>query len=135
MLGIIGFATLANLITQLVYKKFTDQDLIKKANKQIKKLKKASKNTKDVKKLNNINNEMMKLSMKKMRQTTKPMMVSMLIFVVLFPLMKNMFTGFILFYLPWNLPLIGNDVGWFLTYFISSTLINPVMKRVIGTEL
>ncbi|MBR9678386.1 MAG: DUF106 domain-containing protein [Nanoarchaeota archaeon] len=135
LLGIFGFALLANIIIQIIYKKFTDQDLIKKINKQVKELQKASKNTKDLKKLNNIQSEIMNLSMKKMKQTTKPMMVSMLTFIVLFPVMKNYFMGFILVQLPWTLPVIGNDVGWFLTYIIFSTVLNPLIKKIVGTEL
>ena len=32
--------------------------------------------------------------------------------------------------LPFSLPIIGNDIGWLLTYFLAATVFNMILKKV-----
>jgi uncharacterized membrane protein (DUF106 family) len=133
--GIILAALAVSVATQLIYKKFSDQALIKDLNAKMKEARKKSRGVKDPDELMRLNNEMLKHNSEKMKLIMKPMMVSMLLFVFTFPMWGNLFKGFNLFIFSTSLPVIGADVGWFLTYIIVSLFTSTIVRKKMGVEV
>ena len=141
-------------------------------------------------------NDMLKLSQKQMKITMKPMMVSLLIFILVLPILagaygdinvqltdnsgvltidKTNYTlqlsgnqlsvggtsyslpssdqqigGYnwniqaqddrvtfsrIVAFLPFSLPLLGSDMGWFAWYFVLSLALTSIFRKVLGVEI
>jgi uncharacterized membrane protein (DUF106 family) len=133
--GIILAALIVAVVTQLIYKKFSDQERLKELNDKIKSAQKNSRGVKDPDELMRVNNELMQHSSEKMRLVMKPMMYSTFLFIFSFPLWSNIFKGFNLFIFSTQLPLIGADVGWFLTYIIASLLMSTVVRKKMGVQI
>ena len=124
------------IVNQLIYKKFSDQKKIKELNKVIKGSQSKMKTLKhDPDALNALNKDLLKASSDKMGLVMKPMLFSIVTFFVTFPVMSNLFKGFNLFIFSNPLPLIGADVGWFLTYIIASFVITMVVRKRMGVEI
>lgn len=134
-IGILIFTIIVNVLTLWLNKRFSDQDRIKELNRSIKEKKASVKGLSDEESKLKVQNEILKLTTEKMRLLMKPMMFSMFVFIGVFPLMKALFNGFVLFVLPWSLPIIGNDVGWLLTYIILSIPVNQVVRKKMGVEV
>lgn len=79
--------------------------------------------------------EMLKLSNKQFRMTMKPMLASLIIFVVIvLPVLPNLFPGVVV-YLPFSLPYIDNDFGWLAWYILVSIPLNSIFRKILGVEL
>ena len=133
--GILFASTLLAIASQLIYKKFSDQDKIKEMNKQIKDTRAEMKGVKDPDALMKMNSEMMKANSDKMKLIMKPMMMSSFLFILAFPVWSNLFKGFNLFIFSTSLPLIGADVGWLLTYIFASMILTSVVRKKMGVQL
>ena len=79
-------------------------------------------------------NEMMKLSHKQMKITMKPMMVSLLIFLLVLPVLPNLFPGTVA-NLPFAIPFVGSEFGWLAWYFILSIPLNSIFRKILGVEI
>jgi len=133
--GVLFASFAVAVLTQLIYKKFSDQKTIGELNATMKRVRVDMKGVKDPDVLMKYNNEMMKANGDKMRLIMKPMMYSSLMFIVLFPVWSNLFKGFNLFIFSTALPLIGADVGWFLTYIFASFIMSSVVRKRMGVQL
>lgn len=83
---------------------------------------------------NQVMNEMLKLSQKQMKMTMKPMMVSLFVFIIVLPILPNLFPG-VVANLPFTLPYFGSDFGWLAWYFILSMPLNSLFRRILGVEI
>lgn len=117
-------------VSQLIYKKFTDQEALNEIKKKTEKLKKKMEGS-GMEEKTNIQSEMMDLSMKRMKLTMKPMLFSSALFLGIFPVLRHFYSGFISVEFPFSLPLIKDDIGWFLTYLIFSLIGNTVFKKLL----
>lgn len=133
--GIILVAVLMSFVSQLIYKKFSDQDALKDLNDRIKQVRKEMKGLKDPDRLMKLNDEMLRHSNAKMRLIMKPMMISSMIFIISFYVWSNLFKGFNLFIFSDPLPIIGNDVGWLLTYVFASVIVSSAVRKKMGVQL
>lgn len=79
-------------------------------------------------------NEMMKLQHKQMKMTMKPMMVSLLIFLLVLPVLPNLFPGTVA-NLPFAIPFVGSEFGWLAWYFILSIPLNSIFRKIVGVEI
>jgi len=137
------FATLGTLIvasflysflTQLIYLKLTDQAQLKELTEKLKELQKAIKSLTPEEQLKT-QDQIMKLSLKRMGLTNKAMIASMAAFFVSFEIFKKLFNGFVLFSWSANLPVIGQEMGWFLAFILISMVFNMVLRKKMGVEL
>lgn len=134
-IGIILASTLMSTISQIIYKKYSDQNKIRELNNDIKELRSRMKGLKDQEELMKLNNKMLKLNGDKMRLIMKPMMYSSIIFIAGFYFWGKLFKGFNLFIFSNSYPIIGSDVGWLLTYAIASIFTTTIVRKKMGVQL
>jgi len=123
-------------ITSLIYKFMINKNEIRevkeKQREKQEKIKELQKT--NPKEANQVMNEMLKLSQKQMKMTLKPMMVSLLLFLVVLPFLPNLFPG-VVANLPFTLPYFGSDFGWLAWYFILSIPLNSIFRKLLGVEI
>lgn len=85
----------------------------------------------DMETVNALMNEMVKLNSEYMKRSIKPLLISSLLILLLFPLFQSKYTGKHVS-LPLTLPLIGNNVSWYVWYFLVSISVGWVLKRLMG---
>lgn len=135
LLLLIGVSLGVSLFTQLLYKKFTDQEALASISKELKELQSEIKSKKDPQEALDSQSKIMNLSSKRFKLTLKPMMISMVFFFITFPLFKGFFNGFILFELPFSLMLTDGTIGWLWTYVILSTIFSPIVKKFLKVNM
>ncbi len=128
---LIGFtAALASKLAMVLtvdMKKVTElKKKIKEIRKETKQLKPGTKeHSKKYEEMTDINLELTKMQL-------KPTIFTFIPFILLFMWMREMFgkaPAFII--LPFSLPIIGNDIGWLLTYLISTMLFSSIINKII----
>lgn len=140
MLGVWGsFFTLTlaglglSLLSQFIYKKFTDQEKIEEVKKKTEELQKKMKEA-DMKEKAKYQTELLELSMKRMELGIKPLIISTLVFFGVFPILRYFSHGFILLKFSPSLPIIQDDIGWFLTYLIVSFIGNSIFRKILNED-
>ena len=122
-------------VSQFFFKKFSDQTVIKSLNDEIKELRVKMKDPEMSPEAKlELNSKLLALSNKKMMYVMKPLMFSMPVYLIFFPLMGKAFAGFQLLVFSASLPVIGRDIGWFLTYVLLSFPITTLVKKRFGIE-
>lgn len=132
MLVVVSF--LYSFLTQLIYLKLTDQVKLKGLTEKLKELQKTIKGLSAEEQLK-VQDQIMKLSLQRMSVTNKAMLASTAMFFVSFGIFKKLFDGFVLLSWNTNLPIIGKEIGWFLTFVIISMVFNMVLRKKMGVEL
>lgn len=128
---------LTSLTTTLIYKFTIDQNKAKAIKENIKILSDKAKEKQkkgDKEEFNKILQDIMKLNSEYTAMTFKPMIISLFpAFLILF-LIKSIYGGKE-FYLPVELPLIGNSSGWLPLYIIFSLVFTIFTRRIMRIEL
>ncbi len=135
LFGIIVVALVLNIVTQIIYKKFSNQKVLKELNDEIKSIQKTIKEITDSDEKLRLQSRMLGISQEKMKHTMKPMLFSSLIFMVSFPFISKLFKGFTLFVFEKSYPIIGSDVGWLLTYIMVSLVSSMIIRKKMGIHL
>ena len=129
---IISLSAMLSLAISLVQKFATDQVLMKELKKELKSLQQKIKEHKDnPEKVKEINSKLMSTNAKYMKQSFRPLLITMIPFLIIFKLLRDAYTGITVVLLPFTLPYIGNDLGWLGTYFISSILFTTVFRKLL----
>lgn len=112
--------------TTLVYKYFTDQSLMKQIKEDIKKYQEQMKLHKgDAPKQLEIQSKMTALNMKMMPQTFKPMIITMIPFLLIFTFLNKVYLGMIILPLPfWK-----GHLGYIGTYIILSMIFSTLFRK------
>jgi uncharacterized membrane protein (DUF106 family) len=123
-------------VSSLIYKFLLDHDKLKEIKT---KQKEKQERLKEIQKTNpgeanQVMNEMLKLSQSQMKLTMKPMIVSLVIFIIVLPILPQLFPGTVV-NLPFSLPYFGSDFGWMAWYFILSLPLNSIFRKILGVEL
>ncbi|MBU3905345.1 MAG: DUF106 domain-containing protein [Nanoarchaeota archaeon] len=119
-------------VITLFYKYLVKQDDMKDIRDQIKA---KQKEAKEVQKTNpeqaqKMTSEILALTNKQMKMTFKPMLVSMMFVILLFPWLKLAFVGPIV-YLP--VEILGRaSFGWFLWYIVISMPFSMAFRKLLG---
>lgn len=123
----------AALASKLVMAKTVDLGEVNKKKKRIKLMRKEMKELKPgSKRYNQISNKMLDLNMEITKMQLKPSLYTMVPFLLLFFWMSQAFKDVGAFLiLPFSLPIIGNDIGWLLTYFISTMIFSAIITKVM----
>lgn len=123
-------------ISSLIYKFMINKEKMreikakqKEKQERIKELQKTN-----PKEANQVMNEMLSLSQKQMKMTMKPMMVSLLIFILVLPILPNLFPGTVA-NLPFEIPFVGSEFGWLAWYFMLSLPLNSLFRKLLGVEI
>jgi uncharacterized membrane protein (DUF106 family) len=129
-------ATMLIFITTMMYKYMADQDKIKELRDQQKEINKKAKEYQktDPEKANKLMGEALKLTNKQMRMNMKPMVASLVIFMVFFPWLRETFLDRVLIELPFWVPLFGTDLGWLGFYIVMSLPISMGLRKAMGVN-
>lgn len=127
---------LLSLIMVILTKVLTDQNEIKKAKREMKfyqdKIKKAQ-GSGDKDAVGKLSNDMLKASSKQLKQSMKPMIVSMIIFVVAIGWLGAEYAE-LLVNLPIALPFLGTQLNWFWWYLVIVLPTNIIFRKMLGVE-
>ncbi|MFH0889887.1 MAG: EMC3/TMCO1 family protein [Candidatus Aenigmatarchaeota archaeon] len=135
-IGVTIISVLASSITTLFYRFFVDQTTMKDVRKNMelyRELANAAQKENNVGKMNENVDKMMKLNKQYFSLSTKPMILSLLVFAVIFPWMGQTFLNVVV-NLPFTLPFIGNTTGWFGWYFLLAIPSSIVMRKLLDLE-
>ncbi|MEM4182123.1 MAG: EMC3/TMCO1 family protein [Candidatus Pacearchaeota archaeon] len=119
--SVILISLVVSFISMLITKGMTDQALmksIKERQKEIQKELKEKKYSPQDKQFLKLQKEMLELSATMIRHSFKPLLVTLVPFLILFAFLRN-------FYIP----LIGNSWIWY--YIVPSILISPLYKKIL----
>jgi uncharacterized membrane protein (DUF106 family) len=136
----------AVVIQNLLFKKLSDQTVLRELKKQLEsaqaKMKEAQK-SKDTEKLEKALNQVNALSMKRLSMTMKPNLISSVIFIVLLGWAQKVYanlqvpTPIPLPILVWKFPPVElvSSLSWFWWYFYIAIVVSIVAREVMGIEI
>ena len=120
-----------SLIVTLIYKFFTDQVLMKELKKELKGHQKQMKAVRgDTSKMSALSKKSMETNMRYMRQTMKPMLITILPFLLIFQYLRGVFDSTIIIRL--GLPFWPGDLGWIGTYIVFSMIFTTVFRKALN---
>lgn len=139
IIGIFIVAALISLFITLITNKVVDQKRMKETKKKMKsyqdKIKEAQKKGNN-KEMNRLNKEMMSLQGEMFSSSFKPMLYTMVpIIITLSWLGYYVPRDITVVYLPFELPIWGDKLGWFGWYIMSSISTSPIIKKVLNMEM
>jgi len=128
LLSIIGISAALALGSTLVYKYATDQNLMKSLREEIKRLQGEMKLHKsDPQKLAEIQGKLMPLNMRMMSQSMKPMLLTIVPFIIIFALLGKVYGTMLVVPLSfWS-----GHLRWVGTYVIFSVILTSVFRKAL----
>lgn len=84
--------------------------------------------------INKFLSEMMKVNNEYMRHSFKALLISGIIVALFLPWLKYKYSALTVASLPFNLPLIGSQLGWIGWYILVSFTIGWVIRKIIEGE-
>lgn len=136
LLGISLTATLLSFVFALIYRLTVDVERMKKLKKKSRELRKRmdeARRRENHKELKDLWEKSMKLTHEQFAIGLKPMMLTLLLVMIVFPFLKKTYNG-ATFALPFSLPFIGNDVGWLGLYIIISIPTSMLFRKLLKVE-
>lgn len=137
LISIILISFIVTFLQLLIYKKFTDQNKIKKLKEKQKELqseiKKAAKENNN-EKLKEINKKMMEINLELMKSTLNPILITFFPLILVFLFLRYAYTeakiGNIIDW-KYNLPIIGNGAGWLLCYIFFGLIFSILLRKIL----
>jgi len=123
-----------SIIVTLIYKYATDQAVMKELKGQLKKYQQQMKESKDdMQKLNEIQKKSMAVNMKYMKQSFKPMIITMIPFIIIFWWLRSIYTDVVVIPLSFHVPLsaLATGLGWIGTYIIFSMIFTTLFRKAL----
>jgi uncharacterized membrane protein (DUF106 family) len=133
---VMGISVLMSMGSVLISRFIGDQDAVKNLKREMKslndKVKKAQKagNTAE---MNRHSSDLMKLSGKQFQLNMKPMMFSMFMFFIIFGFFSTYYAELVV-PVPFNIPFIGNQLGWFHWYIIIVLPMSFMFRKLLSVE-
>ena len=134
VLSILGISAALALFSTLVYKYATDQALMKAIKEEMKKLQAEMKaNKENPQKIAELQGKLMPLNTKMMSQSFKPMILTIVPFLVIFALLGKVYNGLTVIPLSFHFPLsnLATGLGWVGTYVILSMIFTTVLRKAL----
>ncbi len=132
--SILGISAALALGSTLVYKYATDQNLVKAMREEIKKAQAEMKLNKDnPQKLAELQKKIMPINMKLMAQSFKPMILTIVPFIVIFALLGKVYGSMTIVPLTFHFPLskLATGLGWVGTYIVFSMILTTVFRKAL----
>jgi uncharacterized membrane protein (DUF106 family) len=114
---LIIISIIVTFVSTLAHKHLTDQEHLHNQKKRQKEIQKELRGCKDPKKLNELNIEMMKITGVMFKSSMRPLLITIVPFLLLFIWLKGVYT-----------PLMGN--GW-IWYYIGFSIVSSIILRKI----
>jgi len=119
------------LINRFVVNRKVMGEVKKKMTEIRENLSKAQKD-KDTEAINKHMSEYMSINTQYMKQTFKSLIVSIVVILLFLPVLNLKYKGVVVAQLPFTLPIVGDNSGWFFWYFIISLSTSIIFKKIIG---
>ncbi len=134
LISIALISVVVALTSTLVYKYFTDQNLIKQVRDDIKKYQdqiKAHKGNQE--KIMELHKKVTDLNMQIMPQQFKPMFITIVPFLIIFWILSNLFGSMVLIQFPYHVPLSSHEtgLGWVGVYVIFSMIFTTLFRKAL----
>ena len=132
--GILLISVILSIVTTLIYKYATDQAMLKQIKEDIKKYQEQLKQCKDdPAKTLEIQKQMMPLNSKMMMQSMKPMLITIIPFLVIFQLLGMWYNSLTVIPLSFHFPLskLPTGIGWIGTYIIFSMVFTTLFRKAL----
>lgn len=132
--SITGISIALALFSTLVYKYATDQALMKAIKEEMKKLQEEMKaNRSNPQKIAELQGKLMPLNTKMMSQSFKPMILTIVPFLVIFALLGKVYNGLTVIPLPFHIWLskLATGLGWVGTYVILSMVFTTIFRKAL----
>jgi len=121
--GILLISFFLSLVVILIYKKFTDQEVMKSLKQEIKEITNESKRIKDdPKRALELQKKAMEKNWEYMKHSLKPMLITMLPLLLLYGWLGNV-------YKDKGVILLG--LNWIWIYIISSIIFNIILRKLL----
>ncbi len=138
VLGIFIIAFLVSILINIITAYTMDLKKMRSMKEKLKKLQEQMKEahkSKNTKKLQKLQMEMLSIQREMFKQSFKPMLISFLpIIAILSWLSWKIPKNISIVELPFNLPIFGNNLGWFGWYIFVSIAVSPIIKKIMKLE-
>jgi len=81
---------------------------------------------------NNLLSEMMKINGQYMRQTFRALIISLIVISLFLPWLGHRFGGMTVANLPFDVPVLGNNLSWIYWYILVSFAIGWILNKLLG---
>lgn len=125
---------LTSLLSQLSFKFFANGKFLKEGMKEAKEMQKNMlKMDAASKEYQEIQNKVLDLNMKLMTEQFKPTMITMIPFLLIFTYARNVIpSDLTLINFGIAIPILGEGLGFFGTYFFASMIFSTILRKVIN---
>lgn len=131
MILLVSSSFMISLVSNIIIKYTTDQHKMKSIKERMDKLRKKMKEKKnDVATMKKIIDEQNALMKEQLQYSMRSFIYNALFIIPVFWLLKKILNGFIV-QLPFNIPWIGNKVGWVGMYVFYAILFSLLIKRLL----
>ena len=134
--AISAVAVIVALIFTLFHKAMVNKNEMRHVKMELEKIKKRMNKAKKERKEKEINMllaQSMQLSQKQLKMMLKPLFFSLILIVFIFQWLKSTYNG-VTIALPFNLPFIGDSVGWLGAYIIMSIPATIILRKLLDVE-
>jgi len=125
-----------SVVMSLVNKKVLSTKKAKEVKKKMQEIRSAmleAQKCGNMKKVNECLKDLMKMNSEYLRFMFKPMLLSIVIFVILTPILRSNFTGQSIATVPGAIPVIGGlELSWFWWYAICAFAVSMIAKKILG---
>lgn len=129
LVTIILISLVLNISITLTYKFFTNKDVLDAINKKVKEnIEDAKKNKDNPQKMIEIQRQTLKLNMKKMKHSFKPLLITIIPIIIVFRWVGSTFKGIII------IDKFGWKIGWFGTYIIVSLISGIILRSILKVK-
>ena len=133
---VLMWSTGLSAVTVTITKFLTNQKEIKKIKNEMNFFKEKmdhAKKSGDTAKTEQYMNDMLKASNKQLKQTIKPLFVSMFIFIIALQFLGSAYADLVVI-LPVWLPFLGTEVNWFWWYFITVLPMSMLLRKLFDIQ-
>ena len=119
--GILIVSFILMLLTTLVYKYFTNQEVLKRLKEENKSLSEEMKKNRDnPQRLLELQKQQMSKSLEPLKHQMKPMLITFIPFILVFGLLKNAYNGILVL-----------GMNWFWAYLIFSIVFSMILRKLM----
>ena len=87
----------------------------------------------DTKQMNEYLKDLMKINSEYMRFMFKPMIVSIILFILIVPIVRQKYQGQVIGIVPNTVPMVGGfELSWFWWYVICTFAVSIIAKKILG---
>ncbi len=131
LISIIFISAVLSLAVTLIYKYLTNQALMKELKDEIKKMQQKMKAHPE--KAMELQKQSMSMNMKLMKESFKPMLITIIPFFAIFWWLRTVFEGMVIIPLSFHIPLsaVETGVGWIGVYILSSLIFSTIFRKFL----